>query len=253
MAEPSAGAYAVLRRSDVELDLSTVARILAPILGCVRADLQGQLAKRPGILVSGLSRHVASQAAHALEQAGVGVRVLPQSDVVIPPPMVEVRRGKVLPQGFQFEDSRAPRLAPWKEIVYFDAVQIQTAKNVIAYDREWDTSGEEGVTFRDVAYLRLETGWQELLDVVCYEPWVHLRIDKNDFRYSETGLPLHANAMKNFLALLIAFKTRCDALAEGPGVRLLFDGRTETRQRMPNLNTYENLFQCRLTLRFRAV
>ena len=224
MAEPSGATYALLRKDDIELDTGVLAHLLAPILECPAADLQGQLARQPGILLSELPESVASQAARVLEQAGVGVWLLPQSDVVIPPPMVEIRRGKVLPEGFQFKDAHATVLVPWEQVVYFDAVQIQTAKNVITHDRE-PVGGNDGVRWHDTVQQKLETGWQEFLDVVCHEPWVHLRIDKDQFRYPESGLPRHSNAMKNFLGLVIAFKTRCANATEGPGIGLLFDGR----------------------------
>jgi len=247
----AASGYVLLREKAAELDPGKVAAVLAPILGHVRADLHRELLDRPGVLVGGLSEYKAAMAVDALNQAGCSVFALPESDVVVPPPVREIRRGKVIEEGFLFEEADSMRLAPWSEIVYFDAVQVQTAKNVVAHDREWDTSGEEGVQFRDVAYLKLETGWQELLEVVCYEPWVHLRIDKTTFRFNEANLPRYPTATKSYLALAIAFKTRCAAAGEGPGVELLFDGSSKTRQRLPNMKMHENLLLWRLTLRFR--
>jgi hypothetical protein len=97
---------------------------------------------------------------------------------------------------------------------------------------------------------KIETSWQEHLDVVCCEPWTHLRIEKERFRYADSGLPKHATVLKGFLALAITFKTRCSSAAEGPGVGLLFGGRPQLRQRVQNMKTYENLLQWRLTLRF---
>ena len=101
--------------------------------------------------------------------------------------------------------------------------------------------------------MKLETGWKELLDVVCYEPWVRLQIERDNFRYAESGLLYHGSKAKRFLALVVAFNARCDTGAAGPGIRLLFDGKPETRQRMPNERIYENLFQWRLTLRLHGV
>ncbi len=252
MSEATDERYAILRCEAVELDVIRTAEVLAPILGRVRADLQRDLAVQPGILASDVAHAVALHAAADLRRDGVPVLIVPQADVVEAPPLIEVRRAQVTAEGFLFHHRGAATLAPWEEIVYFDAVQVQTSETTVAADRQMVEAGEGGVAWRDVARLKLETAWRELIDVVCYEPWVRLQIDKETFRFGAAGLARHPSRAKSFLALAIAFKTRCDPASEGPGMQLLFDGNPQTRQRVGSMRAYESLLRWRLTLRFRG-
>lgn len=243
--------YVLMGDGTSDVDPVAAARVLAPMLGHVRADLQQELVERPGLLAWGLAEPVAREAAAALKHVGIGVRVFANRDVVAPPSLVEVRRGEVLPEGFKFKSGGEFELARWDEIVYFDAVAVQLTEKVVEVSREM-VSTDEGVSYANVPCQRLKASWDEFLDVICYQPWVHLRIHRDRFRYAEAGIPSHNSTAKRFLALVVQFKTRCDAAGEGPGVKLLFDGKSETRQRVPSMKMYDSLLIWRLTLRFRA-
>jgi hypothetical protein len=248
MSDPSAETFALLRQPRAELNSAKAAEVLAATLGRVRVDLQRELAERPGVLLRGLSADEAREAAGALDEIGVPTWVLPESKIVVPPRPVAIRHGKVEPEGFVFVDAHESKMAAWRNICYFDIVQILAAKNKIVVDREIRDSSGRQISPREVRQ-KVETKWQEFLDVVCFDPAVHLRIDRSDFRYTDSGLPTHADPAKNYLGLVIAFKTRCESAVEGPGVELLFDGKPDTHQRVANPRIYENLLQWRLTIR----
>jgi hypothetical protein len=220
--------------------------------------MQQHLADSPGILLAGLSEPQAQRAAEALTRSGLSVMVLPDQEVVTPPPLVEVREAKVLPEGLRVEVPRPPVLVPWEEVVFLDAAQVRTVKKVtgldsvprLAADGFADDGEDSGPPYL-MARTRMQVSWQDLLDVVSYEPWLHLQIDRERFRFGRSGLPLHPTSAKNFLALVIAVKTRATKAAEGPGVGLLFDGKPDTRQQFQSMKAFENVLQWQLTRVFR--
>jgi hypothetical protein len=250
MAEVPSQAHSLMRSGEGEFDLAEAARVLAPILDVPRANLQQQLAERPGVFAQGVPEPVAAEAVASLRHTGIEAVSVPDSEVVHRPATIEVKRGRVLDDGFQFRHRGQDRIAPWGEIVFFDAASVQLTEQVVESERE-PIRTDDRPTYRDVAYQRVKASWEEFLDVVCYEPWVHLRIAKDSFHYAQAGIPAYASSTKSFLALVIAFKTRCDPAGEGPGVGLLFDGKARTRQRVPSMRMYDNLLMWRLTLRFR--
>ena len=250
--------YAIIRQAGNDLNLESLATAASPVLRRARADLLAEMALRPGVLFTDLSAQVAPQLAKALEEAQTQIWLIPQSELVTPPPRIRVQKSTVLPEGFQIKVRQETTLLPWQEITYFDAIQIPTTSKEVVRDRTVGSSfvdlandpEEDGAGWSDIVVVdKIQTAGPELLEFVCREPWLHVQIDKETFQYRNSGLAQHPTAAKNFLALAIMFKTRCDPAGEGPGIGFLFDGKPNTRQRVLSLRAYENLLQWRLTLR----
>ena len=135
----------------------------------------------------------------------------------------------------------------------FDSVRVKTEENVnvtemkaprIGYRGERASVGFERKTRRKLV-------WHEIFDVVCHDPWIHFRINKDSFTYAAAGLPVHPTREHNFLALVVTFKTRCANATEDPGIQFLFDGKPETRRQTPNLIAHHNHILWQIQLHFR--
>ena len=201
----------------------------------------------------GLSEAAARKAVAALRGQGTPVFALPQKKLVGLPPVLELRHVQVFPEGLHFEAPEGAVLAPWDEIIFFDSARVRTEKRVRVTKVKPVTISYRGArsSFGLTRETRRELGWRELLDVVCYQPWLHLRIDKDDFRYAETGLPVHPTREANFQALVVTFKARATKAVAGPGIDLLFDGRPRTRSRASSMKAYENQIAWQAQLLFR--
>lgn len=247
--------YAVLREPIGKMDIGQAAMALAKAFARLRVDVARELRDRPGILAEGLTRAQAEQAAVLLRQSGIGVFVMAESQMAIPPEPIEIREGKLAADGFAATTSAGPLTAPWNQIILLDCarvkheefVQTQEIQMTANYDARHVGTFEPPVRTRQ----ELRSSWKEFLDVICYEPWLHLRIDRNEFRYHATGLPVRAVSYENFSTLLRAFKTRATNAALGPGVALLLDGDPRTRLASSSLKAHENHILWRLQLIWR--
>lgn len=245
--------YAILREAQSEMDVEKASEALAPILGRACSDVQKDLRVSPGILAVGLSEPLALEALKKLRGQGTRVFALPHSKLVGLPPAVELRHGKVLPDGFLFEAAHRRILAPWNEIVWFDSARVKTEKRVKVTEIKTPTVSYRGArsSFGVTRKSRSQLEWEEFFEALCGKPWVRFRVDKARFGYAQTGLPVHPTRENNFLALVVTFKTRCTNAVEGPGIGPLFDGRPETRRSALSMRAYENYLLWQVQLLFR--
>ena len=95
------------------------------------------------------------------------------------------------------------------------------------------------------------SAWREVLDLVCYDPWIHLRIDRETFRYAVADMPLHPTNHLNFAALAVMIKACATKAKCGPGISLLLDGQPTTRSKAASLEAHENEVLWRLQLLWR--
>ena len=251
----SSETYAILREPRSKMDLRQAAAALAKVLGRVRIDVTQELRDRPGILADGLTQQQAQKAAGLLRQGGIGVFVMAQSQMALPPPPIEICDGKLGEDGFSFIGPEGPITAPWGQIIFLDCARVgydeyvkeQQIQMTAYYSRADADAYDPPVVSREVRRSK----WKEFLDVVCYDPWVHFRIDRHSFRYAKTGLPLQSASHENFTQLIRAFKARAESAATGPGIRLLLDGDPRTRLSTAGLEAHDNYIQWRLQLLWR--
>ena len=245
--------YAILRETQSDMDIEKASEVLAPILRRVRMEVKQHLCVSPGILVSGLTETAAKKAATQLDGHGMRVFILPHSKFVTPPSVVELRRGKVMGEGFAFKAGTQNIYAPWNQIILIDSARVQVQKTVKVNEIKMPKMTARGgrTSYGVTRKSRTQVGWREFLEVLCYKPWVRVRIHKDDFSFAQTGLPVHPTRESNFFALAVTFKTRCPNAVEGPGMAPLFDGKPETRRSEMSMKSFNNHFLWLVQLRFR--
>lgn len=260
--------FAVLREPASEMNLRLAASAMAEALGGVAMDHVARLRDAPGVLARNLGQEPAEAFARALGQQGIGTFVLPESKMAFPPDAEDIREGRVEEEGFRFQSEKGPMLVPWGEILLMDCamVRFDVERKVKEFRTrpEWlrDYSGGLGMRFGRGAFLvrhndpeqpRKETvsAWREVLDLICYDPWAHVRIDRENFNYRSAGMPLHPTNHLNFSALAVMIKARAEKAECGPGMSLLLDGQPATRAKAPSLAAYENDLLWRLQLLWR--
>jgi hypothetical protein len=249
----NAETYALLREAHTRVDLRRASQILATILGDVRLDVLKSLQACPGILAVGLDRAAAQSAVNQLTAAGMPVFAMPQSKIISPPPVVDLLKGEVRPDGFAIDGVEGAMVLPWDQIILIDSMRVKGEKQVKVMETEEPRMTARGgrTSYRVTRKTRREMVWQEFFDAVCYDPWVHVRVNRDTFRFAATGLPVHPTREQNFQAFVVVFKARCTNALEGPGMALLFDGKPETRGQVASLKAYDNHILWEVQLRFR--
>lgn len=263
----NAPAFAVLREPASAMNLKEAAAAMSLSLGGVATDNVRKLRDAPGILARSLSESEARAFVLALRERGVGAFAMAESKMAFPPNAEEVRDGRIEEEGFRFRTSRGVQLAPWSEIIYIDTARVRHQ-----VERERKTFQTRPSWLKDHHAVGLGHGgmfvhtsdspgrqpqketvsaWKEVFDIVCYDPWEHLRIDRDSFRYAAAGMPLHPTNHLNFTALIVMVKARADKAECGPGVGLMLDGKPNTRATESSVEAYENNLLWRLQLLWR--
>jgi hypothetical protein len=238
------------------------ARIIGEAIGRPHADLHGALRRRPGILVGGLRRRRAERIARELSDMGMPAFALREADFVIPPPATTLTSGQVKGTGFACVGPEGPTVLPWEQIILIEVGQIRKSKTIttkerIPYGRRVYYGGIGGVgmarSYGSAYEKRTRTKWQtvDLFDIVCYDPWLHVRLNKATFKFAATGLPRHPTREANLAGMAAVFKMRCSNAVAGEGVELLFDGDPGTRGQLASEEAFENHMLWLTQLRFR--
>ena len=249
----SAGKYAILREMNTTVDAEAACAVIAPIVGMAQGETAMLLRDRPGILLWDLDRECAQKVLAGLHAQGMTCFGLPQKKLVALPETLPTRELTVAGEAFRVPGPSGALVVSWSEVLCYDVVRIRSSKRerVVSmgqrehYGRYGATRAHMSPTYRE----RLE--WIEYLDVICYEPWTHLRINKSDFRYPRSGLPMHPTRERNFLGLAVTFQTRAEKAFAGGGINDLFDGKPETRQSLRSEKAHENHIMWLLQMAFR--
>jgi hypothetical protein len=86
------GLFALIRPTEGSFDAALAARLVSPALDCVTADLYQTMVRRPGFPVRRLERFQAMLVSQRLNEAGLNVVVVPESEIVDPPPPIELNK-----------------------------------------------------------------------------------------------------------------------------------------------------------------
>lgn len=262
--------FAVLREPATEFDLRRASAAMAMALGGLAMDHLARLRDAPGVLARGLGQGQAEAFVRALGNQGIAAFVLPESKMAIPPKAEEIREGRVEEEGFRFQSAKGPLLAPWGEILLMDCsmVRFEVERKVQEFRTRPEGMANYRVSFGNVRVGRRQivripeaspnqprketvSAWREVLDLICYDPWTHMRIDREKFRYHSAGMPVHPTNHLNFSALAVMLKVRAEKAQCGPGMALLLDGKPATRSKASSLAAYENELLWRLQLLWR--
>ena len=273
----SEGTCAVLLDPAGELDMREAAAAFVEVFGGAPPDYTRQLRNRPGVLAQELKPSDARRLELALRNRRIAVFTMTESEMAVPPEVLEIRDGRIQEDGFHIESEEGAQLAPWREILLIDCSRVRydvIHKRVdpsVRHDGDvslvpaWLRNRNNSLSPADPlagmdpgdigAQRRIKTetrsAWREVLDVICYDPWLHIRIDADTFRYVNANMPLHPTSHLNFTALTVILKSHSPRAETGPGVALLLDGDPKTRLRSGSLEAFENHLLWRLQLLWR--
>jgi len=247
--------YAILLEPGVAFEPARVAQAMAPALDAVAMDLARQLRERPGIVAEHLTEKQVGLAAMALQQDGARFFIVRQDALVTPPNPVTVEQGRVLKRGYRFATPSGEAAAPWDQILFMDCsrVRFQEMKEHTELKRDIVVGPRGGVAthWRQERKKRPQSAWREVLDIICYRPWLRLRLDSSSYRFATDGLPVHPSRHENFAARVVVFKSRSAKASVGPGVEALLDGNPVTNLRSQSMAAYENHIRWQLQLLYR--
>jgi hypothetical protein len=252
--------YSVLRELKTEINIQKAAAVIGAATLAAAADMLLPLKKSPGILCAGLRKTDAERIVQELRDMNMPVFSMRDADLVTPPAAIDLKAGKVRGDGFAFDGPEGAMTAAWDKIIVIEAGQIKKSKQVTKIESKRparytsmagggmiNASGGGGVVRR----THTEMEYTDLFDIICYEPWLHLRINKATFQFAQTGLPRHPTREANFTGFVVVFKARCTNAISGEGVELLFDGKPATRSRTASKEAFENHLLWLTQLRFR--
>ena len=264
----SGNTYAVMLDADEGFDHRAAAAALAETFGKTPFDHMKPLKDSPGIFARDLPQHLADHLASALEQRGIRAFALAEEDMAILPPPVPVSQGVVEDEGFYFKAPQGNLMAPWGEILLMDCARVRyqiirrsppstpwqqglrnLTRDAFAGPIRFPLRGEASASGPPAP--QASPAWMEVFDVVCYDPWVHFRIDMDKFHYARSGVPVHSTQHLSFTALVVVFRARAQNASLGPGIAHLLDGDPRTRSRADGLAAYENGLLWRLQLLWR--
>lgn len=123
VADPGVSNCWIFAESTRPISPALIARV-APGLGMTQAGLEARLAERPGVLFEGLSAPEASQAAEALEFAGVPVVVFPRERLVKLPEAAVYPELSAGPGGPVFRGPDKEVRLEWRECVLIAAAAL---------------------------------------------------------------------------------------------------------------------------------
>ncbi|MBA2117504.1 hypothetical protein [Bremerella alba] len=237
--------YSILREADCRIDLDRAAEIMGPHLGLAKADTVQVLHDRPGVLAKMVPYDAARDMAKALILDGMPCRVVHDDHLVrIPSPPREAVRG------MEFSDEQLVfRSVEWEGYLRWDNIRLLDIVQDVAEKVEFVTIEEsdgESHSHRTERKSRFDVS--VFLEIVCSDPVLRMRIDRNQFRYKSTGLKMHTNREMNFRALCIAIHMRSPDALIGPGFAWLSKGNNTHHQNGNTLKKFENFATWLLTV-----
>ena len=172
--------FAIVRTDESDLDITPIARLLAEPLGFAVVDLVQTLGQGFGIFAEDLPAHIASQCVSLLGNAGVQVRMVPQSAIVEIPELLALRSGRPDIDVFFYVGLHRKGAVKWADLLWIDLVSVQEASTEEFDDGE--LSGDsEGAAVRRTKNHRLVTKRPLFVDLVISQPWLLLRIPQDRF------------------------------------------------------------------------
>jgi hypothetical protein len=248
--ESTDDAFAVLRvDDDADIDIRTIARLIAEPLELSYGELIQVLPSRSGLFAENLTEHDAIKCAAWVVEGGVKVKVIPQSAIVDPPDFVILRSGAPGDDVFFYIADDQQGVAKWSEILWIDFVtileQVMEGVNDI---RPMDD--DEGSTPRLYQSPRTITRTSTYVDLVVYEPWMVLRIPQVTFDFTRSSLPILPARRQNLIELASTIASRATTARLGPGMKWCESGTPPRDYRVPSPAVYQGFLRWQMTRLF---
>jgi len=247
MDTPLSGACAVLREDSTAYDIQRAAAAMAQVLGGVAPDWSRELRDRPGVLADNLPADMAQALASALTSQRIPAFAMPQDDMAIPPPPLMATEAVPSDEGLLCRSGQQAELVPWEEVVLFDCARVRAASlSPLDLLRGRGRAAPAGQPAEEP-----ESSSRDLLDIICYEPWLHVRIDAETFQFASLGAQPQSARRLGFASLVRLVRGHCQDATAGPGALLILGRRAGGALSLPSLAACDNHLLWRLQLLWR--
>lgn len=203
---------AVMRTSDMPIPVATLAAIVAPACGGVLGDVSMRLGRYPYWLVRKATPDVAKLVLKACLAANVAAEIVGENQIVDPPEVIPVARLEPQPTGFFVLVKRQPLFIKWSELIAIEAYESghETTQEVTAPESDVHQHHPDTYRFQHPTPTRKATkvAWQTRAELVCFDPWLTLRIDAETFPFASCGLPVSPSRQLSLVTLLKAILER---------------------------------------------
>ena len=170
------GGYSVLRLDEERVDVSAVARAVAPVVGRPRFEVARQLRATRGIVARGVSAESARRIVEGLSAMGIEAVALPEEDWTPLPPAERVFQLALGPNGLFLRLAEEDLLIPWEHLLAVVAARLGgTEARIISRA----TGAPRYYNFADT--LDWETRRRTARHVVDFfpdDPWRRLRVEE---------------------------------------------------------------------------
>lgn len=243
--------FALLRDPSAGFSVSDAAPILAPFAGEIPAEFLQILHRRPGVLMQGLSEKNALDAAAALVRAEITVQVVAEADLVeVPaPPRYPLKSAILEKDAFVVDVPRWTGRIPWDKFFMLDIVPEFVGKTT-AKELDPHASNLYAEINTDTTRVKpsARTSLTVYLEILCLDPLIRMRIDRNAFAFRKAGIPVVPSREANFRTLVESLQQRCVDAVVGPGLLQLIKGANSTKETTYDRARFENLATWLLTI-----
>lgn len=243
--------FALLRDPSAAFEVADAAQILAPFSGEIPAEFLQILHRRPGVLMRGLTEKDALEAAAALVRADITVQVVAENDLVeIPaPPRYPLKSAILEKDAFVVDVPRWTGRIPWDKFFLLDIVPEFVGKSGA---RKLDPHASQFYAKTNTDTTRIQpsarTSLTVYLEILCRDPLIRMRIDRNAFAFRKAGIPFVPSREANFRTLVETLQQRCVDAVVGPGLMQLINGANSTKETNYDRSRFENLATWLLTI-----
>jgi hypothetical protein len=198
---------AVMRTSEMPIPTATLAALVAPVCGGVLGDVSLRLNRYPNWLVRKAPPEIAKHVLKACIEANVAAEIVGENQIIEPPEVVPAARLEPQPTGFFVLTKRQPLFIKWSELIAIEAYESgqETTQEVTAPEMDV-IPGAHPDAYRahrpTPTRKAMKVAWHPRAELVCFDPWLVLRIDAETFPFASCGLPVAASRQLSLVTLL---------------------------------------------------
>ncbi len=204
--------FAVMRTSDTPIPTANLSPIVAPACGDVASDVAMRLSRYPYWMVRKATPEIAKNVLKACIAANVEAELIGEQQVIDPPEVVPVARLEPQPTGFFVLVKRQPLFIKWSELIAIDAYESGQDKvtEVKAPEADVQPYHRYGLQISHPTPTRnaMVVEWHPRAELVCFDPWLTLRIDAETFPFASCGLPVASSRQLSLVTLLKTIQER---------------------------------------------
>ncbi|MFI4876275.1 MAG: hypothetical protein ACIALR_13080 [Blastopirellula sp. JB062] len=243
--------FALLRDPSAPFSVGEAATILARYAGAVPAEFLQTLHRRPGVLLRKLSEKSALEAAAALRRSNIFVRVFAEKELVdVPaPPRYPLKGAVIEPDAFVVDVPKWTGRIPWDKFFLLDVVPefVRQSGTLQLDPHDSELYAESNSTAASIT-SKPRTSITVYLEILCRDPLLRMRIDRNAFAYRKAGITIVPSREANFRTLVSMIQNRSVSAVIGPGFMQFSKGWNSTRESNYDRTRFENLATWLLTI-----